>query len=106
MTTQNMVDNLKAQGFTVYGPDPMRTYAYFTDGTRVGYAQFSRMMGEQYYTVHVPNRYSGTGFEMRDAKEALAFAPAWATQSDRDSVIKYRDFEHFRSKHWQPLVQY
>lgn len=106
MNTQEIITHLKAQGFKVYGPEQLSSYVYFTDGTCIGYAQQDSMRGTRYATVHMPNKTSGTGFEARDPKAALGFAPQWVFQRDLNSVVKYRDFEHFRSKHWQPLVQY
>jgi hypothetical protein len=106
MSTQELIEDLKKQGYDVYGPQELTSYVFFTDGTRIGYAQHDNMRGRTYTTVHVPNRHTGTGFQVQDARAALAFAPDWAYQRDRDSVMKYQDFEHFRRRHWQPLVQY
>lgn len=105
MCTHELIQSLKERGYAVYGPVDLSTYIYFTDGVRIGYAQCSTWRGVSYATVHVPNRYTGTGFGAQDAQAALEFAPHWASQSDRDNVIKYRDFEHFQRKHWQPLVK-
>lgn len=105
MSIQALINSLKKKGYEVYGPEDLSTYIYFTDGKRIGYAQYDTWRGVSYTTVHIPNRYTGTGFGAQDAQAALGFAPHWASQSDRDSVMKYRDFEHFQSKHWQPLVK-
>jgi len=103
---KEMIDMFKSKGLTVYGPKELTTYVWFTDGTRIGYAQCSRYDGVTYSTVHMPNRETGTGFSAKDVEEALSFAPSWVYPPQARSVIKYRDFEHFRSRHWQPLVQY
>jgi len=103
---QEMIDAIKAKGLAVYGPKELTTYVWFTDGTHIGYCQCSQYSRTTYTTVHMPNRISGTGFEADSVEEALSFAPSWVHTSDRNSVIKYLDFEHFRSRHWQPLVQY
>ena len=105
MSIHLLIESLKEKGHEVYGPEPLSTYVFFTDDVRIGYAQCSTRRGVSYATVHVPNRYTGTGFGAQDAQEALGFAPHWAYRSDLDSVVKYKDFEHFRRKHWQPLVK-
>jgi hypothetical protein len=106
MSIQLLIDSLKEKGMQVYGPEELTTYVWFTDGKNIGYAQYRDMEGCKYSTVHYANKYTGTGFHAQDAQAALGFAPHWASQSDRSSVIKYRDFAEFQSKHWQPLVSY
>jgi hypothetical protein len=106
MSIQQVIDNLKGRGYDVYGPAPLTTYVYFTDGKRIGYVQYADFSGVKYTTVHRPNRRTGTGFEAVGASQALDFAPHWASQSDRESVEKYENFEVFRARHWQPLVKY
>ena len=104
MSIQLLIDRLKAEGLQVYGPEKLTTYVWFTDGERIGYAQYSDMEGVKYSTVHKANTTTGTGFHAQDAKAALGFAPHGA--SDTSTVRKYRDFAEFQRKHWQPLVQY
>ena len=106
MSIQLLIDNLKKEGFKVYGPEKLTSYVWFTDGERIGYGQYNNMEGVKYSTVHKPNTQTGTGFHAQDAQAALGFAPHWASDSDRKSVIKYRDFAEFKTKYWQPLVQY
>lgn len=106
MSIQLLIDNLKEKGLQVYGPEKLTTYVWFTDGERIGYSQYSNMEGVKYSTVHKANKYTGTGFSAQDVQAALSFAPNWASESDRMSVVKYRDFAEFQSKYWQPLVQY
>ena len=101
---KNLIDEAKAQGFTVYAPEKLTTYFYFTDGQRIGYAQSNRS-GPSFSTVHKPNRTTGTGFAAEDFTEALSFAPPWATGRDRDTVTKYKDWQEFSRAHWQPLTQ-
>lgn len=102
---QDLIDSIKAQGLQVFGPEKLTPYAYFTDGTRIGYVQSARVAGISYSTVHKPCRECGTGFKVDSAQEALAHSPAWAGGS-ASAVRKYKDFAEFQSKHWQPLVQY
>ena len=106
MSIQLLIDNLKKEGFQVYGPEKLTSYVFFTDGERIGYGQYTRMEGIHYTTVHKPDMQTGTGFRAQDAQAALGFAPHWVHPSDRMSVIKYRDFAEFKTKYWQPLVQY
>lgn len=93
-------------GFSVYMRNPDDTWLYFTDGTRIGYLQASRM-GSAYSlsTVHVPSSQHGTGFaagELQSDNEltaetlsrAFMHAPHWA--HDTGSVRKWRDFEAFK----------
>jgi hypothetical protein len=104
---QNLIRSLTAKGFQVYGPKKLTSYVYFTDvNNRIGYAQYSGVMGVEYTTVHKPSRFIGTGFAAKSAEEALSHAPSWATTSDRNAVVKYPDFETFRRGHWQKLVPY
>ncbi len=106
MSIQLLIDSLKERGLQVYGPEKLTTYVWFTDGERIGYGQYSNMEGVKYSTVHKANKYTGTGFSAQDTKAALGFAPHWSSESDRQLVVKYRDFAEFQSKYWQPLVQY
>lgn len=105
MAMQEIIDNIKAQGLQVFGPEKLTTYAYFTDGTRIGYVQVARVGGISYSTVHKPCRRVGTGFKADSVQGALGYAPCWAG-GDRSFVVKYRDFAEFKNKNWQPLVQY
>lgn len=100
---KNLIDQAKAQGLTVYAPERLTTYFYFTDGQRIGYAQSNRS-GPSFATVHKPNRTTGTGFAAEDFTEALSFAPAWAGNS-LSTVTKYKNWQDFARAHWQPLTQ-
>lgn len=106
MSIQLLIDSLKEKGLQVFGPEKLTSYVFFTDGTRIGYGQYNNVGGVKFSTVHRANKYTGTGFEAQDAQAALGFAPHWASQSDLQSVVKYRDFAEFQKKNWQTLVQY
>ena len=106
MTIQHLIDKVKSEGFQVYGPQKLTSYFYFTDGTRIGYAQLDRLEREIYSTVHKANRQTGTGFRAGSMAQALCFAPSWAWSAKLESVVKFRDFDHFSRSHWQPLVEY
>lgn len=105
MSIQLLIDNIKSQGLQVFGPEKLTTYVFFTDGTRIGYAQYNNFDGAKFSTVNKPCKECGTGFQAKDAQDALSFAPAWAGSS-RDFVVKYKDFAEFKAKNWQPLVEY
>lgn len=88
---------LIAAGFDVYA-QPDATWLHFTDGENIGYCQFDPYRGFGFSTVHKPNKQTGTGFDagcdiwpatIDHAKEAFAFAPAWADRTDIASVRKY-----------------
>lgn len=93
------LDAIAAAGFSVYqSPDAhWRTYAFFTDGTRIGYIQQAAFGGLEISTVHQPCRECGTGFGMGSLPDftreslsvAFAYAPDWAGQRDRDAVRKW-----------------
>jgi hypothetical protein len=94
-----------AFGYRVFMRDPDSTYAYFSDGERIGYVQRERGGGFTVSTVHTPSPSTGTGFNIsRHAplsaailKEALyTHSPQWY-RGNFDSVLKYRDLEHFLS---------
>ena len=100
-----MIELIKACGYRVfirpnkYGHAP--EYCFYTDGTRIAYAQWSR--GESHIsTAHMPNTQTGTGyiFANQIKAETLAYAlgchsPSWASGSDRASVKKWKDWNTF-----------
>lgn len=115
---------IRRAGFDVYIPvstDPRPrplTYAFFTDGVRIGYIQRGDYnYGFRLTTVHLANVKSGTGFSLTDPFKALeaeeltprvlgeAFidAPRWATQTERESVRKWKDMETFLASYWGKL---
>jgi hypothetical protein len=100
---QELIQEAKRQGFTVYAPETLSTYFYFTNGERIGYAQADRTKGPSFSTVHKPCRHAGTGYKAGSFAEALSHRPSWAMNDA--PVIKYRDPAEFIAKHWQPLKQ-
>jgi hypothetical protein len=103
---QEIIDSIKSQGFQVYAPEKLTAYCFFTDGIRIGYADFNRMEGVRFSTVHKPNSFTGTGFMAKDLHEALSLAPDWVSFRERAISSKYRDFADFHKSHWQPLLPY
>jgi hypothetical protein len=89
---------IKQLGFRVFINPSNPVYAFFSDGVKIGYVQ-------GYYkfsSVHKPNKYVGTGFGMAEGditldniNKAFGFAPDWASRSDLNNVVKYKDLAAF-----------
>jgi hypothetical protein len=101
---QELIQEAKRQGFTVYAPETLSTYFYFTENERIGYAQADRIKGPSFSTVHKPCGHAGMGYTAESMAEALSHRPSWAMNDA--PVIKYRNPAEFIAKHWQPLKQY
>ncbi len=101
---QELIQEAKRQGFTVYAPETLSTYFYFTEGDRIGYAQTARVSGPSFSTMHKACKHAGTGYKTESMSRALEHRPSWAANDA--PVIKYRDPAEFIAKHWQPLKQY
>jgi hypothetical protein len=100
---QELIQEAKRQGFTVYAPKNLTSYFWFTDGDRIGCAQADRLTGPSFSTVHKPCKHAGTGYKTESMNRALERLPSWAVNDA--PVIKYRDPAEFIAKHWQPLKQ-
>lgn len=104
-TTSHYVSIIKNAGYRVYMHKPqIDEFCFYTDGTRIGYAQWSGIRGPCVDSVHIPNIQTGTGFKVADEitpeslEEALAcHAPDWAAPRDHASVRKYPNWEAFQS---------
>lgn len=102
MQTANVfIDLIKSAGYRVFVRSDDPTYCYYTDGIKIGYAQWSN---HRYCvtSVHKANHCTGTGFAVANEitqesiKAAInCFAPGWAYQRDIESVKKYTDFNAF-----------
>lgn len=109
MDTSPYIQLIKDAGYRVFVRPHGRGYSYcfFTDGKRIGYAQWSNNR-TQLSSVHRPNRTTGTGFEVADSinPQTLAVtldcvAPHWASGRDRDSVQKYKSMDaYLRESAW------
>lgn len=102
---QKIIDAVAGAGFDVWMRDPKDSWLLFTDGKNIGYLQADRLAGYILTTVHMPNKSTGTGFQIErhvssfdkeTLSRAFIHAPDWA-RGDRASVIKYRDIEHLRA---------
>src|SRR5690606_37251594 len=104
-TSTHYVAIIKSAGYRVYMLEPqIDEFCFYTDGTRIGYAQWSDIRGPYVGSVHVPNRQTGTGFNVADeiTPESLeaaisCHAPDWATTRDRGSVRKYPNWKAYQS---------
>jgi len=99
------IEMMKAQGWKVYKRTPEGIfkceYCYCTDGTNIAYVQWSDGR-PQVSTVHLPNKQTGTGFQFADSitpdsvrKAMDCVAPSWASNKDRASVHKWKNWEEF-----------
>lgn len=101
------INTIKAQGYRVFVRDDNPTYCFFTDGTRIGYAQWGGYR-QSVSSVHMPNKTTGTGFGVADeiTPTTLAAAlnrpyPHWASAADRASVKKYADMDaYLKASKW------
>ncbi len=105
-----VIDLIKSFGFDVWMHKPSDRYAYYTDGTRIGYIEVDhRVTTYRISTVHHPNRTTGTGFAMEEVysinksvlESGFDIAPPWASDRDIESVIKYHDIDDFVRQHNQ-----
>lgn len=79
-------------------------HCFFTDGKVIGYAQWSDST-PYVGSVHKANRQVGVGFTVSYEITAISlktaahcFAPEWACQSERLSVVKYKDWDEFHNR--------
>ena len=102
-TMYDVCKRISALGFDVYMRDVSDSYAYFTDGKNIGYADLRPLNGVNLATVHVPTQSIGTGLALgspdtltrADFETALQFAPEWASVRDRRSVVKWPSLDAF-----------
>lgn len=107
--TTAFIELIKSCGYRVFMRKPTDKYCFYTDGKRIGYAQWSDYR-TSVCSVHMPSRENGTGFSVADAITTTTLAdainctmPNWA----RGSVIKYKDWDayHNASKWNSELVE-
>ena len=110
MKTQNqhtaeMIALIKSCGYRVFIRPSTRNveneYCFYTDGTRIGYAQWSGYRSSV-GSVHKPSRENGTGYRVSEKinRETLDYAinlvkPGW----DRSAapVVKYANWDAYHS---------
>jgi hypothetical protein len=99
------INTIKQAGFRVYMRNAKDSHCYFTDGTRIGYFEEQRGGGYNLGTVHIPNRETGTGFQIERhcdkpiTKELLETAfvskPSWHYGA---TPQKWKSFEDMRTR--------
>lgn len=101
-TTDTMIGLIKSCGYRVFMRDPKAEYCFYTDGERIGYAQWSRHSSAYVSSVHMPNKKTGTGYQIDHAitpetleKAIKCHTPLWAGQSDAAATKKYKSWEEF-----------
>lgn len=104
---QKIIALVKSLGYRVFiRPDKYDrevTYCFYTDGTRIAYAEWCRHgFRESVSSVHMANRTTGTGYMFDDQinAETLAgalncHAPQWARHGDAATVRKWKDWDTF-----------
>lgn len=101
----DLVVRLQGLGLNAYMRRPDKdSYLYFSDGQRIGYAQYNRVEGWSASTCHKPNRATGTGFQVvrgargltdQSIEAALAGPPSWASSRDRAASVSWLDWRDF-----------
>lgn len=98
----NYLDFILSQGYRVF-TRPDAEYCFYTDGSKIGYAQWSRN-SVRVASVHKPHNRVGTGYGVADTitKETLQAAltlhcPHWDAHN-ADNVEKYKDWSEFHNK--------
>lgn len=101
--SQEIVKMILDAGYKAYMHEPKDQHCFVTDGTHIGYCQWSGYMPST-STVHIPSTQTGTGYKIADQVNIetieaamFTFAPAWASRHDRDYIVKYRNWEHYRN---------
>lgn len=105
---EHYIGLIKQAGWRVFvrpGNPYSTQYCYYTDGKVIGYAQWSSGRPPYVGSVHKANRQVGTGFTVSYEITAISlkmaahcFAPEWAYQSQRLSVVKYKDWDEFHNR--------
>ncbi len=96
------IAKVQSLGFNVYMRNEKDSWLLFTsaDDKNIGYLQQERFGGVTLSTVHIPNKTTGTGYQIQhmeddfnvdDLNTCFATAPHWAFNRDRETVRKWRD---------------
>ena len=105
------VAKIKSYGYRVVGQnDNDFHYAFITDGTNIGYFQYTRLEGFTFSTVHIGSRNAGSGFSCHKGrynglsledinedwvKKSFLKIPLADFTKYASDVRKYKDFEEF-----------
>lgn len=99
------IEELKANGFTVYAPKKITTYCNFVKEDQIGYVERGDF-GFNFGTVHKPCPECGTGYSIHReiacptvemAQDCFMVAPRWASREDVKAVKKYRNWEEYKN---------
>lgn len=104
--TAEMIAFIKSCGYRVFIRPSTRNveneYCFYTDGTRIGYAQWRTYRSDNVGSVHKPSRENGTGYHVSEkiTRETLDYAinlvkPGW--DRGRAAVVKYANWEAFHN---------
>jgi len=104
----SVVALIQSCGYRVFMRNPTDENCFYTDGEKIGYAQWGRCR-PCVTSVHKPNRTTGTGFGIAEditpesLKDALhCHAPSWAS----GTVKKYRNWEAFhKESNWNASLK-
>ncbi len=110
--TQKRIDFLKENGFKCYAPvnrlAGQKSYCFYYEyKSMIGYFEKNSFGHTKVVTVHKPNQYPGTGFaaaedigieDIAKYKRGFCIAPNWAGSKERESVVKYKNFEEFQEQ--------
>lgn len=104
--TAEMIAFIKSCGYRVFIRPSTRNveneYCFYTDGTRIGYAQWRDYRPSVVGSVHKPSRENGTGYQVSEKinRETLDYAinlvkPGW--DRSKVPVVKYANWEEYHS---------
>ena len=96
-------------GFDIIQYKPESEYFHYHKSGNIGYFQYQRIGGYTISTVNRPNKNTGTGFRIlelgkdtenfkptiKDFETGFNFAPIWAKETDKQSIVKYKSLEDF-----------
>ena len=102
--SQECVRMILDAGYKVYMREANDQHCFVTDGTHIGYCQWSSYR-PAVSTVHLPYSGAGTGFAIaneitKETVEAAMFThcPHWLNYKEySDSIQKYRNWEHYHN---------
>lgn len=102
--SQEYVKMILDAGYKVYMREPNGQHCFVTDGTHIGYCQWSSYR-PSVSTVHLLNSKAGTGFVIANeiTEETIKAAmithcPRWFNYKEySDCIQKYHNWEHYHN---------
>lgn len=103
-----VIQRIVASGFDVYQRKPEDDFLYFTDGTRIGYLENTRLAGLRLTSVHAPNPQTGTGFLIAEfiapnqidralLSQAFILVPEHSADANASRRTKWRSWDEFHN---------